>query len=98
MAGSKKQPHLPPLLLVEFLLAAPPAAFDVEPGLELLQAGEDPGEDEVEQRPELLQVVLEGRARQEQPVVRGQLLELGKQLAVLVLQPVALDGKTMLRI
>ena len=36
--------------------------LEVEPGVEVLRVGEDVGEEEVEQRPKLVQVVLQRRA------------------------------------
>jgi len=40
-----------------------------EPLLKLLCAGKDLGQQEIQQRPQLVQVVLQGRAGDEQPVV-----------------------------
>ena len=61
---------------------------EVEPRLELREAGEDVREEEVQERPELGEVVLQGRAG-EQELVRGRdALQLADQLAVEVFQPV----------
>jgi hypothetical protein len=62
----------------------------VEPGLEGAEVGEDVGEEEVEERPELAKVVLEGRAREEELVVGAQRAQLAQEAAVPVLQAVPL--------
>lgn len=54
-----------------------------------LQVIKDLRQQEVEERPELGQVVLEGRAGQQQLVVGGQPLQLPHQPTVEVLDPVA---------
>mmetsp|Transcript_27928 Transcript_27928/g.26964 ORF Transcript_27928/g.26964 Transcript_27928/m.26964 type:complete len:446 (-) Transcript_27928:715-2052(-) len=63
----------------------------VEPFLEFLAGGEDLGEQEVEEGPELTQVVLEGRPCEQDPMGGHVLLAEGEcELALLVLHPVAL--------
>merc|ERR1719379_608342 len=63
---------------------------EVEPRFEVREAGEYVREQEVQQAPELVKVVLQRRARQQQLVLRGDRFEFPDQLAVEVLQPVAL--------
>ena len=62
----------------------------IEPGLENLMVVEDLRLEEVEQRPELVEVVLERCAGEQQPVVRAEVGEDGGEAAFLVLDPVAL--------
>ncbi len=59
--------------------------LEVEPAVEVLRVGEDVGQQEVEQRPQLVQVVLQRRAREQQlalcldepqPLVEARLLVL----------------------
>jgi hypothetical protein len=84
-------PHLVQLLhhLRLLLLAAIPHA---EPFLKLLRAVEHLGQQEVEQRPQLVQVVLQRRARDEQAVVGAQQADHLGQDAVLVLDAVRLPS------
>mmetsp|Transcript_15009 Transcript_15009/g.38568 ORF Transcript_15009/g.38568 Transcript_15009/m.38568 type:complete len:573 (+) Transcript_15009:2004-3722(+) len=63
---------------------------EVEPRLKVREVAEHIGQDEVEQRPQLRQVVLQRRAGEQQLVVGGDGAQLPQQLAVKVLQPVAL--------
>mmetsp|Transcript_17718 Transcript_17718/g.59772 ORF Transcript_17718/g.59772 Transcript_17718/m.59772 type:complete len:315 (+) Transcript_17718:1280-2224(+) len=63
---------------------------EAEPGLEDAQVVEDLRVDKVEQRPELLERVLDGRAREEEAVLGVELLQLPDEAAVSVLHPLAL--------
>lgn len=76
-----------PLRLV---FAAAVHVVGVEPRLEDVEVVKDLRHDEVEQGPQLVQVVLQGRAGQQQPVGAVVGLEVAHQLAVGVLQPVPL--------
>ena len=60
------------------------------PGAEDVDVVEDVGLAEVEERPELLEGVLDGRAREEEARLGGDLLELVEELPVAVLDPLAL--------
>jgi len=70
-APPRPPPHLVQLLHHLRLLLLP-AVPHPEPLLELLRAAEDLGQQEVEQRPELVEVVLEGGAGDEQAVVGAE--------------------------
>jgi hypothetical protein len=61
---------------------------EVEPLVELLGGREHLGQQEVEQRPELVQVILQRRARQQQAVLRVQRSNRHGELRCLVLQAV----------
>lgn len=61
---------------------------EVEPLVELLGGREHLGQQEVEQRPELVQVVLQRRACQQQAVLRVQRSNSQRELRSLVLQTV----------
>ena len=66
---------------------------EVEPRLERFEVVEDVGQQEVEQRPQLGQIVLERRPREQQPVailVHRNRLQLADETAIHVLQPMAL--------
>mmetsp|Transcript_5634 Transcript_5634/g.14077 ORF Transcript_5634/g.14077 Transcript_5634/m.14077 type:complete len:265 (-) Transcript_5634:1604-2398(-) len=61
--------------------------FEVEPFVELLGGGEDVGEQEVQQGPQLVEVVLEGRSREEQPIGGPEAPDRGAEHAGVVLEP-----------
>eukprot|EP00959_Pyramimonas_sp_CCMP1952_P019835 419025-Pyramimonas_sp.AAC.1 len=69
---------------------AHPDAGEVEPALKLTEVGEDVREDEVQQRPQLREVVLQRRAGEQQLVRRGDGAQLADEHAVVVLQAVPL--------
>ena len=66
------------------------ARLRVEGGVEKVGGREDIGEEEVEQRPQLMQVVLDRRARQQQPARRPYLAEEPRELRVLILEAMRL--------
>mmetsp|Transcript_12989 Transcript_12989/g.34537 ORF Transcript_12989/g.34537 Transcript_12989/m.34537 type:complete len:211 (-) Transcript_12989:803-1435(-) len=70
----------------------------VEPLVEGVRVGEHLGEKEVEQRPQLVQVVLQRRSGEKQLVVRGDGSKFAHQLAVEVLESMALVNDDVLEV
>ena len=91
------------LAFEDFLVGVLLPEVEVKPRLERVEVVKDGGEQKVEERPELGQVVLQRRAREEQPIAAGgvgQVLQLAQQPAVHVLEAVTLvdDNKLPLNL
>ena len=65
-------------------------AVGIEPGIKVISVVEHIRQQEVEQGPQLVQVVLQGGARQQQAVGRLELSDNLRQLGLFILDPVGL--------